>query len=395
MSGTKWARRAGAVAGTALVMVACSGKGPSGFTDPSGSSGAFGGGNDAGLGSSGGTNILDGGCANATADAQRAPVYMQIVLDGSGSMDNDNKWAAVVPALDAIFDDLLAKNDPAFGVGLIAFADNLDPTCQIIQTPFGPLKGSCAGPYPTNIDVPIAFVDKGQRDKLHGRIQPSGPAGDTPTKTALSGAFASLEAFTPKAPLLSSGKKVIVLMTDGVPTDSNVSDDAALVSAELKKGIATFAVGIGPFPSTDTKSYDPAFMGALAVAGGAAPAGCNPTENSDPTRTCHFQVTPGGKSVQQLTQDFIDAINKIRSAVATCEFVLTKGGAVDPSQVNVIYIDGNGVQHVLVQNGTDGWTYDDPKNPSKVILHGADCNSVKNDAKGKVSIVLGCATITR
>jgi von Willebrand factor type A domain len=394
MSGTNWMRRAGMVAVAAALAAACSSKKDSGFTDPSGG-GAFGEGNDAGLGSSGGNVLLDGGCARASADAQRAPVYMQIVLDGSGSMGDDNKWAAVVPALDAIFDDLLAKNDPSFGVGLIAFADNLDPSCQTIQTPFGPLKGSCAGPYPTNVDVPLAFVDKGQHDKLRGRIQPSGPAGDTPTKSGLSGGYQALETFTPKAPLLSNGKKVLVLMTDGVPTDSSASEDAALVGSELQKGITTFAVGIGPFPSSDTKSYDPAFMGQLAQAGGAAPAGCNPSENSNVAAVCHFQITPGGKTAQQLTQDFIDAINKIRSAVATCEFVLSKDGAVDPSQVNVIYTDAGGVQHVLVQDGSNGWTYDNPQNPSKVILHGANCDTVKNDPKGKVAIVLGCATITK
>ncbi len=394
-SGTRFARRAGAVAIAAALAAACSGsKKDSGFTDP-GAGGGFGAGSDGGLGASGGIGILDGGCARASADAERAPVYMQIVLDGSGSMGDENKWKAVVPALEAIYDDLLAKNDPSFGVGLITFADNLDPTCQTIQTPIGPIKGSCAGPYPSNVDVPIAFVDKGQRDKLRGRIQPSGPAGDTPTKTGLEGGYKALETFSPKAPLLSNGKKVLVLMTDGLPSDSTASEDASLVSAELKKGITTFAVGIGPFPATDPKAYDPSFMGQLAVAGGAAPPGCNPNESSNPANTCHFQVTPGGKSAQQLTQDFIDAINKIRSAVATCEFILTKDGAVDPSQVNVIYTDQNGVQHVLVQDGANGWTYDNPQNPSKVVLHGANCDTVKNDPKGKVAIILGCATITR
>ena len=395
MSGSGLARRAGSVALAALVAAACSGnKKDSGFNDP-GATGQFGGGSDAGLGSSGGTNLLDGGCATATADAQRAPVYMQIVLDGSGSMGDDHKWDAVVPALNAIFDDLLAKSDPAFGVGLIAFADNYDPTCQTIQTPFGPMKGSCAGPYPTSVDVPIAFVDQGQHGKLRGRLLPSGPAGDTPTGSALKGGFKALETFTPTPPLLSNGKKVLVLMTDGVPTDGSESGDTSLVSSELARGIATFAVGIGPFPSTDTKSYDPGFMGQLAVAGGAAPAGCNPSENSNVANVCHFQITPGGKSAAQLTQEFIDAINKIRSAVATCEFVLTKTSAVDPSQVNVIYTDQNGVQHVLVQDAGNGWTYDDPKNPSKVVLHGSDCSTVKADPKGKIAIVLGCATITK
>ncbi len=397
MSGTMSARCLGAAVLAMGLVVACSGnKRDSGFVEPGGSSGTFGGGADGGLGSSGGQGLLTSGCATATADAERAPIYMQIILDGSGSMGDDNKWSAVVPALESIFDDVLAKNDPAFGVGLMTFADKYDPTCQTIQTPIGPIQGNCQGPYPSPVDVPVAFVDQGQRDKLRGRIQPSAPSGDTPTKSALTGAYASLAAFTPKAPLLSNGKKVVVLMTDGVPTDSNTATDASLASAQLAKGISTFVVGIGPFPSPDPKGYDPSFLGAVAQAGGTAPSGCNPSEGSDTSRLCYFQVTPGGKSAGQLTQDFIVAINKIRSAVATCEFTLTKaGGAVDPSQVNVIYVDQAGVQHLLVQDGRSGWTYDDPKNPSRVLLHGADCDAVKSDPKGKISIVLGCATVTK
>jgi hypothetical protein len=186
-------------------------------------------------------------------------------------------------------------------------------------------------------------------------------------------------------------------MSDGEPTDSDKSQNTSLVASELQKQIETFAVGIGPFPSNDLsmRGYDPTFMGAIAKAGGTAPANCNPDENSNAANVCHFQVTPGG-SQQQLTQQFIDAINKIRGAVATCEFVLDKtGGAVDPSQVNVIYTDDSGQQHVLVQDDQNGWSYDDPNNPTKVVLHGSDCDQVKSDPNGKVSIVLGCKTVTK
>src|SRR5262245_16827679 len=36
--------------------------------------------------------FLEAGCAQATARAARQPVYMLIVLDGSGSMKDENKW---------------------------------------------------------------------------------------------------------------------------------------------------------------------------------------------------------------------------------------------------------------------------------------------------------------
>jgi hypothetical protein len=246
-----------------------------------GDPGSFGGGGDGG-----GGGALDSGCATATAKTERAPVYMLIVLDGSGSMNKDDKWTAATSALDAIFDDLQSKSDKAFGVGLLAFSDQNDPSCTSL---------GCTGPYPGPSDVGIASVDQAQHDKLRGRIDSSGPQGDTPTNAALSGGYKELESFTPEAPLPPGGKKVLVLMSDGEPSDSDKGQDTALVAAEATKEISTFALGIGPFPSSDTspQGYDPAFMGAIAQAGGTAPTGCNPDENANIANVCHFQITPG------------------------------------------------------------------------------------------------------
>src|SRR5262249_51969050 len=141
------------------------------------------------------------------------------------------------------------------------------------------------------------------------------------------------------------------------------------------------------------------FMGALAVAGGTAKPGCDPNETSNASKMCHFQITPGGKTAQQLEQDFINAIDAIRGAVASCEFTLDKTGSngqdVDPSKVNVVYDDGAGGAGIVPEDGGNGWTYDDPTNPSKVILHGAACDTLKSNPKGGIKIVLGCRSITK
>ena len=63
--------------------------------------------------------------------------------------------------------------------------------------------------------------------------------------------------------------------------------------------------------------------------------------------------------------------------------------------LNVVYTDNTGAEHVLVQNPANGWSYDNPADPTKVILHGADCNAVRNDPNGSVSVVLGCRTVTK
>jgi hypothetical protein len=38
-----------------------------------------------------------------------------------------------------------------------------------------------------------------------------------------------------------------------------------------------------------------------------------------------------------------------------------------------------------------GWHYDDPKNPTKIILCQSTCDSVQQKS-GKIDIVLGCDT---
>jgi hypothetical protein len=95
--------------------------------------------------------------------------------------------------------------------------------------------------------------------------------------------------------------------------------------------------------------------------------------------------------------DFLAAINAIRDAVASCEFPLTKpagSGTIDPGNVNVVMTSGAGTDSTLPQNPTDGWSYDDPTNPTKVTLKGKSCDALKADPAAKIKIVVGCKTVT-
>jgi hypothetical protein len=340
---------------------------------------------------------LDSACATAFAKAHPQPVYMLIALDGSGSMTKDSKWAAVVPALDAFFDALAQKADTAFGVGLTVFSDSNDPTCQ---------GTVCNGPYNV-MQVPVRFVDSLHAQALHARLDTTSPMDGTPTYSVLHGEYPVFEAYSPPGPLQPNGRKVLVLMTDGVPNGGTGEQQLCIGLAETEfnivtppKGpITTFAVGVGIYEPLDQTNYDPVFMGHLAVAGGAPNPGCDPNNVSDPTQMCHFQITPGGgKTALQLEQDFLDAINKIRGDISSCNFLLEKtdgGGPIDPALVNVIFDDGSGAQTLIPQDKLNGWTYDDFKNPTRVILHGTMCDTVKNDPNGSVDILLGCKTVVK
>ena len=124
----------------------------------------------------------------------------------------------------------------------------------------------------------------------------------------------------PTQPLKANGKRVLVVMTDGVPDGgSDVQPQVQakcvqLITDARAAGVTTFAVGIGDPTSADT-TYDEVFLGKLAVAGGAPAPGCTPgwNETSPAGQTpCHFQVTPGQKTAAQIQGEMLAAIEAIR-----------------------------------------------------------------------------------
>jgi hypothetical protein len=319
---------------------------------------------------------------------------MQFVEDGSGSMGQDHKWVAVVPALEALF--MSFENDPGIAAGLIVFADTMDQTLNT-----GP------GPYPEpGIDVPIGYVDMNQDMAFTTRLSGM-PNSNTPTYWALQGGYGALENYMPMTPVQPNGQKVLVLITDGVPTDHMCSIRAAgtnyamnpcvlMAAAEHTKAppagpILTFVIGVGPFPNVTMTDFDPAFLGNVAQAGGGAPMGCNPNETQNVANVCYFEIDPTvATSAMQLQQKFTDALQAIRGQVLSCTFPLqTTGlGMVDPGKVNV---DVN--MMTVPQSPTNGWSYDNPTMPTSIQFNGPACDALKNDPSATVSIVLGCTTI--
>ncbi len=363
-----------------------------------GSSSGGGGGGSAGTGTFGdgdsgtsmGVLLADAGCATGMSEASRQPVYLLFVLDGSGSMKQQNKWTAVVPALESIFTQMQSAADPGVAAGLIVFSDSNDPTM--------------GGPYPSSADVPVAFVDMAHDTALASRLSGM-PMSNTPTHAALTGGYGELEAYQAKSPVQSGGKKVLVLMTDGVPTDDcagkgNYTTNACveLAAQKLKEAspmgpIETFVIGVGDFSSGSffgALGIDPSFLGNLAQAGGTGAANCNPNETTSTTDLCYFEIDPSkSQTAMQLQQQFETALNAIRGQVVSCVYPLQSSNLtqVDPTHVNVTV---GGMP--ILQDPNNGWTYDNPAAPTEIILHGTSCATVKGNLTVKVSIVLGCAT---
>lgn len=66
------------------------------------------------------------------------------------------------------------------------------------------------------------------------------------------------------------------------------------------------------------------------------------------------------------------------------------GQSVDPLTANVVAIDGNGDKTTIVADATDGWTFDSPQNPQKIVLHGASCAAFKT---ADVELITACPPV--
>jgi hypothetical protein len=360
----------------------------------------------------------DTACATASVAAVRLPAYLQLVVDASGSMDGfdgvtylagerepdpdvattrldllnvatnqtGRKWIALRGALKAFFDDLVVKADPFFAVGMYLFSSNT--------------------PKPaTAIDVPIGYVNAAHAALLKDRLSPPVfPMGGTPLLASIDGQLPVLAAYTPSAPVRPGGKRVLVVITDGVPTvgagQTQAVANAAVVASVAAASAATpstptFAIGVGN-PLGPEVLFDELLMGRIATAGRTGETGCNTTwSGTNMTGVpCHLQVTPGAKTAAQLKQDFLDAFNRIRDKSASCELILdrTDAGTLDPTKVNVFLTTG-GVERPVAKGTMNGWSFDNDASPGKVVLNGSACAALKADPVASARIVIGCATV--
>jgi len=329
-------------------LVACSGDG-SQF--PNGPNGGTGSGGDGGISFA---NAPDGGgsdlaqCATSTATPNPVPVSLVFIFDKSGSMNDDSKWTSCETGLTSFFGDNASA-------GLSA------------SLQFFPLSNECnvAG-YAAPAVSMRALPDS---TSFAAAMNANEPGGNTPTLPALKGAIQYAQSVQNAN---TGGKVAVVLVTDGEPNDcSSTVSAVASEAASASSTIPTFVIGIG-----NTGNLD-----AIAQAGGTSAATIVSTNNP-----------------QQTSQDFETALNAIRGITLACEYQIPappQGETFDESKVNVVYTPQGGQPETLTydQNctGTDGWHYDDPSNPKKIILCSSTCDDVQKQS-GTIKIVTGCDT---
>jgi hypothetical protein len=311
---------------------------------------------------SGGTGNGDGGpnadanCGASMYGLEMLPPDMLIVLDKSGSMNDDtsnmscanvancmSKWSQMTPAINQV----VGQTDGMVRWGLKYYpsGSGSNNSCTVNNNPEVPVGDNVGAAVMSSIAMTT-------------------PGGRTPTSTAVNTGATYL------AGLGDPNPKYILLATDGLPNcapgQNSANDDTAgavaAVTAAKNMGIGVFVVGI----STNGTDAD-GTLNMLAQAGGYPLPG-----------------TPSYYSVAS-TAELVSALSMIATQIASgCTFPL---GKVPPAPDNIgIYADGNKLPRDT--NHTNGWDYN--AGMTSVTIYGPTCDALMAGTIKMVQAFLGC-----
>ena len=306
----------------------------------------------------------DGAIGGQVCDAKEAvaanlPPDVLILLDRSGSMDNDindkpcggntsggcgamSKWTIMTTALNQV----VAATQGQVNWGLKFFGNgtgNSGNTACVVNA------GASVPPAANNAATIAAMI-----------------AGTRPT-TATPTTAAEMSAGTYLGTVMDANPKYILLATDGQPTcgaggGGSAADDANAITAVgtvLTAGFPTFVVGIA---TTGMGTAD-ATLNSMAIAGGV------PQTNST---SSYYPVSSGA--------ELMTAVTSIAKLVADCTFSI---GATAPAGIQVI-VDGTPVS----MDPANGWTYG--AGMTTIVLNGTLCQQFMAGTVKDVKAIIPC-----
>lgn len=321
-------------------------------------------------------------CAGQSAGAEAAPSVLQLIVDTSGSMNENapgargSKWTvtrrAVLDAINGMPSDT--------SLGLIFYPNvpvDTDP-CFDQQTAVGVAELDNQGSQ--------------QRQRIQRAFQRQQPEGGTPTHDAYRYAVEEVSATA------ALGSRFVVLITDGIPTyalgcegtgrQEDAVDAAPLIAeaaAAQGRGIRTFVIGS---PGSEDAR---ASLSRMAEAGGTASAQCS---HAGPNY-CHFDMT----RERDLGAGLVNALGIISGVALSCRYAVPQppsGALLDPAKVNVLFTPPGSAQELIGQSQeagcSEGWQYSDDQ--SQIRLCPSTCERVQA-SEGSLTLQFGCATELR
>jgi hypothetical protein len=322
-----------------------------------------------------GGNIIGGGgttggfndtCGAANYSTAPIPPDILILLDASGSMNDDldnntcnggcgasSKWTQATTAIDAV----VFETDGSVRWGLKFFADS-DITCGVNN----------------NVPVPVAPGNAGAiASAIAGRTTQNGGVANgtrTPTRAAENAGVTYLMGLTDVSP------KFLLLVTDGLPNctpgsaDQAADDSAGAVAAvtfAAQAGIPTMVVGLSTAGTpADTTLSDLAIAGGYPRAG--TPAYYAASSAADLTTALHALI--------DLTPSCIFALPPAPTSTDFRGFDVAVGGTLIPRDTT----------------HTNGWDLTSSAETSFEI-YGPICDDIKAGKATSVQVVFRCLLI--
>ena len=326
--------------------------------------GASSGTGNSGGGNNNGNSTIDSNCGAKNKDAARLPPDILIVLDASGSMNDDvnnmmctngcgatSKWAQMTPAINQVV--AATENDVNWGLKFFA-SDN-----------------ACAVNANANVTVGtgraamIAAAIMGRTDAAGNVTNGS----RTPTRAGVMQGAAYLNG------LQDDNPKYIVLATDGLPNcpmSGNTGNDdtagaVAAVQAAATSGVPVFVVGI----ATGGTTAD-ATLSMMATAGGRPRAG-SPS---------YYSVSSGAELQSVLTM--------LVGMASTCTFQVGPPPTTDgTTSTGFIDVFGDGTKIPRDTTHANGWDYVDAT-MNAIQVYGPTCTAIENGSIQRVVVTFKC-----
>ncbi len=343
-----------------------------------------------------------------------APVAIYIVLDNSGSMDDDadggegtenSKWNQ---AAGAITDFV---NDPT--------SDGINVGIQYFHPPDAGGNrennpAECDGSAHSQPDVDVAVLPDNASaivDSLAG----TEPDGSTPTVGALTGGIGFCQARQEANP---DEKCVVVLVTDGQPrgcgldnecngggndcVDPNAAATLTPIAADgLTTGVQTFTVGMD---GVNDDGFN--LLNAIAIAGGTDctpdDAGAEACDVSASGSASLLEALTGIRDIVTVTETVTETMTVVETQTLECQWGIPEvpeGETFDPGLVNVtLSIAGAEAEPLgavededACENVESGWYFDDPDDPNQILACPQSCTAIEEAEEPVVQILLGCA----
>jgi hypothetical protein len=345
-------------------------------------------------------NIENAACTGWTAEGENLPAVLQLVVDVSGSMDDDapgsnqSKWEVTREALSQAIDSL-----PASVSAGVLYYPNRDTGSSTTMRPVN----QCVN---VGAMVPIAALgndNSPQRRELQSSLDDADTDSYTPTHDAYR--YALQEGL---APYEAQANKFMLLITDGAPTmslgciggrmggmmggggtmDAPTEPIVEEIKGAFSMGIRTFLIGSpGSEESSQGDGDMRPWLSHAAQEGGTAKPGCQ----VDGPNFCHLDMTQEEDFSQALVEGLASVVGQI---IDTCTFAVPEapaGQTVDPSLTTLIVQSSSGASLVLQDDTGDcgeGWRFNAG---GQVELCPTTCDELKGDASATVQLLFGCS----